>query len=203
MPDVAVAAKPARNMKPMPKTEPAVKPLPESETPATPLREAIKHKLLTSMFSETGHGAMLFEAVIPADWEYEAVLDPGFWVNVAPRLMKTPFTQDRDYTGSKIELRTADQAFYADLMITKIGKGGLVVKCLGPGIDIATGKRCPLDLETEGPWAGRKFAIQWNKELRGYDVIRKADGVVVADGTQFQTADVAIAWASAEAKKAA
>lgn len=203
MPDVAAAPKPARNMKPMPMAEPVIKPLPQSTVPPTPMREAVKPKLLDRNFSVAGHTGVVFEAVISADWDFEDVLDPAFWVNVAPRLVKNPFTQDKDYTGSKIELRTIDHAFYADLMITKVSKDGLVVKCLGPGIDIATGKRCPIDLQTEGPWAGRKYAVAWNKELRGYDVIRKADGVVVADGSQFLTAEKAIEWASAEAKKAA
>jgi hypothetical protein len=61
----------------------------------------------------------------------------------------------------------------------------------------------PVDLETEKPWAGRKFAIEWNAEKRGFDVLRKADGAVVADGEQFPTAELAVAWAVAAAKKAA
>ena len=200
MSDVAVAPKPARNMKPMLQPQRPAS-LPQSATPPQTLREAQAHKLKSSSFKVSEFARARFDAMLPADWDYEDALNPSFWSYIASTLGKNHYTNGQDLTGAFIDLATEDHAFYAHLYVRKILKeGGLIVQCIGPSVDPHTGKAMPIDLATGGPWAGRKFAIVWNADKRGFDVVRKADGEVVADGAQFHTAELAIAWAVAAAK---
>ena len=198
MSDVQQAVKPARNMKPMAKAEPVMQPLPQSAVPAQTLREASARKLKPHMFQESGQTRLTFEATLPAEWDYSDTLDPAFWSYIASKI-----GGDRRVIGSFIHLDTEDQAFYALLKVADVRKDGLAVVCIGPSVDPQTGEAMPVDLKTRRPWTGRKFDVRWNKASRGYDVIRKADEAVVADGGQFPTVELAVAWAVAAAKKAA
>ena len=198
MSEAAQAVKPARNMKPMPKVEPVMAPLPQSPVPAQPLREAQPKKIKPHMFQESGQTRLTFEASIPAEWDYSDTLDPAFWSYISSKI-----GGDKRVIGSFIHLDTDDHAFYALLKVTDVRKDGLAVVCIGPSCDPQTGEAMPIDLRTRRMWTGRLFDIVWNKGKRGYDVIHKADGEVVASGEHFPTAETAVAWAVAAAKKAA
>jgi hypothetical protein len=197
----AATVKPARNMKPMaPIQRPA--PLPQSVMPAQTLREAAPRKLKPSSFQGSEFARARFDAVMPAEWDFEEALRPAFWSYVVHEFKRNQLTGGRDRVGAFIDLGTEDHAFYAQLYVRGTTTDGLIVQCIGPSVDPKTGKTCPVNLKTGMPWAGRKYDILWNDEKRGFDVVLKANGEVVADGAQFPTAELAVNWA-VNASKAA
>lgn len=202
MTDVAVAPKPARNMKPMPQPQRPALP-PQSAKPAQTLREAAPRKLKPSSFQGSEFARARFDAVLPPEWDFEDAMQPEFWAYVSHKFRSNQLTGGRDRIGAFIDLATEDHAFYALLYVCDITKsGGLIVQCIGPSVDPKSGRTCPVDLKTGRPWGGRKFDVRWNEESRGFDVVLKATGEIVADGKDFPTAELAIAWAVNAARSA-
>lgn len=199
MSDAATAVKPARNMKPMPAPM-KPEPLPQSAKPAQTLREAAPRKLKPSSFKGSEFARARFDAVIPADYDFEDAIEPSFWSYVRQDFMPNALTGGMSRIGSFVDLTTEDHAFYAHLYVAGVTKDGLIVQCIGPATDPKTGKAMPVDLKTGLPWAGRKFDIRWNEETRGFDVVLKKTGEIVANGKDFPTAELAVAWAVAAAK---
>jgi hypothetical protein len=174
--------------------------LPQSAQPAQTLREAAPRKLKPSNFQGSEFARARYDAVMPAEWDFDDALRPSFWSYVAHEFKKNALTGGRDRVGAFIDLGTEDHAFYAQLYVRGTTTDGLIIQCIGPSVDPKTGKTCPVDLKTGLPWAGRKFDIVWNDEKRGFDVVLKATGEVVADGKDFPTAELAVAWAVNAAK---
>lgn len=171
------------------------------------LREEQPKVLRGSDLKVYGHGYERLTATIPAGWTLDDVLKPGFWTNVVHMFQKNQMTGGADRSGSIIELRTEDGAFYADLIVRAVLGRGLIVQCIGPSQD-KTGKACPVDLSTGLPWAGGaalssdQFDLKWNRDKRGFDIIRKADQQIVADGANFPTRELALEWISKTARAA-
>jgi hypothetical protein len=92
-------------------------------------------------------------ANISVEATFADAMRPGFWAYVAPSLQADKMRNAGDRTGSVIELRRQDNAFYAELYVKKVWPAGLEVVCIGPSFDPQTGEACPLDLETGLPWS--------------------------------------------------
>jgi len=140
-----------------------------------------------------------FDAMMPSGIAFEEALKPSFWTNVVHLLSRNQLTNQPDRSGAFIDLGTEDHAFYAKLYVRAVGSNGLIVQCIGPSID-AKGRACPVDLATGLPWTGAQpvesdgFDIRWNLGKRGFDIIRKSDQQVIADGSNFKTREMALEW---------
>lgn len=108
--------------------------------------------LKPSDFAVYGSHFERLTATIPTDCMFDDAMRPEFWAYVAPSLQRDKLRNVGDRTGSVIELRRQDNAFYAELYVRKVLQTGLEVVCIGPSIDSKTGKACPLDLVTGLPW---------------------------------------------------
>ena len=106
-------------------------------------------------FRETGVQYWTHTATMPTGWDFEDAMKPGFWTNVVHLIRGNKLTSDANKTGSIVELRTEDHAFFALLYIRAAMESGLIVQCIGPVSDPKSGKACPVDLETGLPWQGR------------------------------------------------
>lgn len=185
---------------------PSVKP-PRFQGPIMSVKRTEMAKTLKpSRFQAAEYTRAMFDAVLPADLDFDEVLKPGYWSNVVHLLKRNPIANEPDRTGALIHIGTDDHAFYGLLYVRAVLERGLIVQCIGPCIDVKTGKACPADLSTGGPWKGRtpiesdQFDLKWNLGKRGFDIIRKSDLQVVADGGNFPTREAAVEWINKTAK---
>ena len=150
-----------------------------------------------------------FDHVMQAGVPFEACLTPGYWSNVFHILQRNVATNAPDRSGAFVDVGTQDHAFIAKLYVRAVTSGGLIVQCIGPGIEPKTGRACPIDLSTGLPWTGGaplnsdQFEVKWNVGKRGFDIIRKSDLQIVADGGQFPTRELAAEWIAKTSKAAA
>jgi hypothetical protein len=164
------------------------------------MREEQQRTLKLGDFQESEYAYASFSATMPAGVAFEEALKPVFWTNILHLMRNIHQINGPDKTGAVIHLRTEDHAFYAMLYVRATSDRGLIVRCVGPAIEPKTGKACPIDLQTGLPWTGPKavrsdhFETHWNVGKRGFDIVRKADGTVVADGAAFPTKEVAEEW---------
>lgn len=166
---------------------------PVAAKPAEPRRRDVVPRFMRiSHFKGSEFARARYDAVIQADDDFSDALRPGFWAHVAQGLRGSMAQADR--TGAFIDLGTVDHAFYALLYVRAVTKEGLEVQCIGPAIDPKSGRTCPVDLSTGLPWTGRLYDIAWNPEAKGFEVVRKADGEVVAGGSEFTTREHALEW---------
>jgi len=142
--------------------------------------------LKPSAFSGAEYAFATFSAVLPVGWTVEDALKPEFWVHVAGKFSKDAFTGDPDKAGAIIELRTIDHAFYARLYVRAVQERGLIVQMMGEPVYLGQQQ-----VKTEG------YEINWNVGKRGYDVIRKSDRSIVADGAKLKTKEQAQSWVNA------
>lgn len=175
----------------------AEKPAPAA-APETP-----PYVLKPSDFAVYGHRHERLTATVPAGTPFEDCLRPGFWANIVHLMKRNIMTGGADRSGSIIELRTEDHAYYAEIYVRGVLERGLIVRCTGPAIDPATKQACPIDLQTgmalgaasrtreQGPVA--HLVPKWNPGKRGFDIIR-SDGQIVADGREFPTREQAEEW---------
>lgn len=127
-----------------------------------------------------------FSAVLPVGDTIADAVKPEYWRDVAVKLSKNPFTGDPDKAGSIIEIRTVDHAFYAELYVRAVQERGLIVHLIREPVYFG-----PKQVKTGA------YEINWNVGKRGYDVIRKSDRSIVADGTKIKTKEQAQAWVDA------
>lgn len=198
-----VAAAPAK--RPAKQTENAT--VPAAQMVPMTRREPKQVMLKQGDLQEIGFGYIEMTAKMPAGVAFEEVYRPNFWAGVVNILKKNiaanlPF----DRTGTIIHTHTEDGAYYALLYVRAVLERGLLVQCVGPAFDPKTGKACPVDLETGGPWLGARavgndaFELSWNGNKRGFDIVRKADMQIVADGANFPTRELAVEWINKTAK---
>ena len=76
-----------------------------------------------------------------------------------------------------------DHSAYAELYVRAVQERGLIVALLGEPIYF-------------GPKTAEhaKFEIKWNVGKRGFDILRKSDREIVADGGKLKTREQAMAW---------
>lgn len=180
--------------------------VPAASMPDRPKRESLPPALKPGDFEESQYAYLDVSAKMPAGMPFEAVYLPGFWGNVVHLFKKDVISGGSDRAGAIVHLRTEDHAFYAKLYVRAVLERGLIVQCIGPSIDPETGKACPIDLMTGMPWTGQRDAItthlepKWNGTKGGFDIVRKADLQIVADGSKFPTLEQALEWINKTAK---
>jgi len=146
MSDVTTAAKPGR-------TSVAAK-------PGQTLREAKPKTLPPSSLKPLGYGETeIMTLTVPTEWTFEDVLNPLAWTIVAGPIAANASRTQTDRVGSLVYVNTADNSFVAWLRIGKIlrdnmnGASGVEVLCIGPSVDLKTGRPAPLNLRTGLPWS--------------------------------------------------
>jgi hypothetical protein len=146
MTDVTTAAKPG-------KAAAAAKPV-------QTLREAKPKTLPPSSLKPLGYGETeILTLTVPPEWTFEDVLHPVAWTIIAGPIAANASKTQTDRVGSLVYVNTADGSFIAWLRINRIvrdhmnGASGVEVICIGPSIDLKTGRPAPLNLKTGLPWA--------------------------------------------------
>lgn len=131
--------------------------------PAAPrqqtLRETKPKCFAPSALKPLGYGTTDFMTLdVPEGWTFEDVLKPIAWTSVVNGIAADPGKTQPDRVGSLIYVNTLDNRFMAWLRISKICRNelknpcGVEAICIGPSIDLKTGRPCPLDLKTGLPW---------------------------------------------------
>ena len=96
---------------------------------------------------------------VPAGWYFGDVLNPLAWSSVVGPLAANALKTTVDRVGSLIYANTVDNRFIAWLRISAILRDdlknpyGMEVTCIGPCIDLKTGRPRPLDLKTGLAWS--------------------------------------------------
>lgn len=128
-------------------------------------------KIKQSAFQLSEHAYGRRSVTLPVGWTLTDILAPESWSEVAHQLVGNRLNGIPPQEGTMIEVRTQDHAFYAELYVRAVEKMALHVeviqyKPLGPQESKDTGK----------------FDVRWNVGRRGFDVIRKSDKQIVAEG---------------------
>lgn len=138
----------------------AAKPVPPilRQGPQT-LRETKTKTFAPSALKPLGYGETeIMTLTVPAEWTFEDVMNPKAWVSVVGPIAANDIKTQIDRVGSLIYLNTADNRFTAWLRISRICRDelkkpcGLEALCIGPSIDLKTGRPCPMDLRTGLAW---------------------------------------------------
>jgi hypothetical protein len=110
-------------------------------------------------FNALGYGDVEIATVVaPASATYADVLNPETWANIAPRVAEDAGKTQKDRVGSLVLVNTEDNSFLVWLRINKIVRNhmgnacGVETMCVGPAVDLKTGRPAPLDLKTGLPW---------------------------------------------------
>jgi len=119
------------------------------------------------------HMTRNFVADVDAGVTLDDVLKPEFFAHVASRLVP----------WSHIEVRPEDEAFYAELLVTRVGHNWVRCEVLQHK---ALGELVEQVPETAG------FEVKWGGPAKKHRVIRKSDGSVLQDG--FATAAEGNGW---------
>ena len=160
-------------------TKPEIKIVPEKTAQLAVLPPA------TSRFSitESGYAYAEVDVTQPLGHTVEDALHPEYWVHHAYKLKARAFTGEADRAGALLRLRTEDHAHFAMLYVRAVHDKGLTVQLLGEPFQLGTKAK-------ESP----SFEVRWNVGKRGFDVIRKSDREIVADGAKLPTRELADAW---------
>lgn len=126
---------------------------------AQSLRETKPKTFAPSSLKPLGYGETeIMTITAPGDWDFTDVMKPIAWTSVANQVAANAIKTQIDRIGSLIYLNDAKGRFMAWLRISGIVRDhlnnacGVKVMCIGPSIDVKTGKPCPLDLATGLPW---------------------------------------------------
>lgn len=126
---------------------------------APTLREAKQKGFAPSALKPLGYGETeIMTLTVPEGWTFEDVMKPIAWVSVVGPIAANDRKTQIDRIGSLIYVNTVDGRFMAWLRISEICRDelknpcGLKATCVGPAIDVKTGRPCPLDLKTGLPW---------------------------------------------------
>jgi hypothetical protein len=173
-----------------------------------PARAEKQHTAKPGSFRGSEFARERMDHVMDAGTPFEEVFKPGYWTNVFGLLAKNIATGHADRAGAIIDCATEDHAFYATLYVRAVTASGLIVQCIGPSVHPKSGRSWPVDLSTGGPWVGEvplesnMFDVKWNIAKRGFDIIRKSDNQVIADGGSFPTRELAAEWIKKTTKAA-
>lgn len=130
------------------------------------------------------------DVLMPIGHTFEDALRPEYWVNHAHRLARRPVTNDPAKVGSELIVRRMDHALMFRLYVRAVLERSLIVVPLVPD---ARGV-CVIEPEKSLAVATDHVDLRWNVAKRGYDVVRKSDGEVIADGARFPTREMAVDW---------
>ena len=129
------------------------------------------------------------DVTMPVGHTLEDALRSEYWALHAHKMLKPQFGSGPDWSGAIIYLRTDDHALYCQLYVRAVRQAGLDVAIVGAPTNFG-----PEVLNTGG------YESRWNVGKRGYDIIRKSDRSIVADGKNMRTRDDVQAWID-ESKK--
>lgn len=139
--------------KPAKAVPPILKPAPQT------LREVKPKTFAPSSLKPLGYGETeIMTLTVPAGWRFDEVMSPGSWVSIVNPIAANVTKTQIDRVNSEVRVTCADGSFIANLLITGIVRDamtnpcGVNVICIGPSIDLKTGKPCPLNLKTGLPW---------------------------------------------------
>ena len=123
------------------------------------LRETKPKTFAPSALKPLGYGTTDFMTLdVPEGWSFEDVQKSIAWTSVVNAIAADPGKTQPDRVGSLVYVNTADNRFIATLRIQKICRNelknpcGVETICIGPAIDLKTGRPCPMDLRTGLPW---------------------------------------------------
>lgn len=137
-------------------------PRPSREVTREP-REPEMKKFPQGAMQVLGHDRSILTITAPPEMTFENALVPGAWVN-ASRRVAMDTNRRREWLGSLIHLHAAGGDWFAILYIRAVVYDkfkqpcGLQVSCIGPSIDPATGKACPISTVTGLPMVERAEA---------------------------------------------
>jgi hypothetical protein len=127
--------------------------------PAQKLRDVQPKTLPPSSLKPLGYGETeIMTITLPPEWGFDDLINPAAFANVVNPIAANSIKTQVDRVGSLIYVSTADNSFVAWLRINRIVRNalgnpcGVEVLCIGPSIDLKTGKPRPLDLATGLPW---------------------------------------------------
>jgi hypothetical protein len=147
MSDVTAPAKPAKAVPPI------MKPAPQT------LREVKPKTFSPSSLKPLGYGETeIMTIAVPTGWTFEDVMKPVAWSSIVGPIAANSTKTQIDRVNSLIYATTADHSFMAWLLITGIVRDamnnpcGVNLICVGPSVDLKTGRPCPLNLKTGLPW---------------------------------------------------
>src|SRR5262245_3755705 len=165
----------------MPKTAPAAPPPAREATPTfMPVAAAapLKQKLLEKNCGVASFNFTRWSAVLEKEQALEDALEPAFWSSHVGKILGHDTMQGR---GDIIEIRKLDSGLYAELLVVEAGAGFIRVEV------VHRHEPKPIELPANVP-----FTTRWNAGKRLHEVIRKADGAVMAGN--FQTRGSAARW---------
>lgn len=174
MSEAAVATAPKKQAAP-PVTKPNPVQVSQGEAP---------HALKFSELQFAEFAFARFSVSLPVGWSFEETLKPEFWSVVAHRLQRDVMANSSDKSGAVIEIRTRDHAFYGELYVTAVQEKGLAVTVLREPVYFG-----PQEIPETGA-----YRAQWDDAKRGFDIIRKSDGSIVADGSRIKNRAMVKSW---------
>lgn len=152
--------------------------------------EAMKHqpvkKILDRQRSFTVYSNESYyrcAVTVPEGYTLEDCLTDEFWGNVLHYFKGNDFQQKKPRSGDIIEVRTDDNAWYAELYLLGVANETLKLKVLNY-------HNLTQRVEDEKS----SYQLRWNLNKRGFDVIRKSDRTVVQPAENLPTKDMAVAW---------
>lgn len=140
--------------------------------------------LKMSAFKDYTHWRAEYLVELPVGHQFEECLRPEFYAQVAHKLAANPMTNTKDRTGAKFVVVTEDNNFEAELCVTVVREKALEVKVY----------KEPVYYDLKEIPENDVNVARWNASLRGWDVVRKSDGAVVADGRNIKTRREAQNW---------
>lgn len=117
---------------------------------------------------DASHFRNRWMAVPPAAATIDDVCQPSFWLHSAAKLRRMDI----------IEVLPEDEAWYAELLVIRIGIGTAKVKVLNHAVIDEVGEE-PADFTTE---------ISWGGPAHKYRVVRKSDKHVISYGHESKAA---------------
>jgi hypothetical protein len=129
-------------------------------------REPVIQKFTANSMHLIGQDYAILTITAPNGMTYENALIPEAWVNVCRRVVQGADSRRREWLGSIIHLYSPTHAWFAHLYIRAIVYDkfkqpcGLQVSCVGPSIDLKTGKAMPINVATGLPWIDPKEDIE-------------------------------------------
>lgn len=120
--------------------------------------------------------------VTPHDTPFEDALKPEFWVHVAFKFK----------AWDRIELRANDDSWWAELVVRKASRSGLVVAVISHlSFDEQVSR------ETQEPTVPPGYVVNFGGPVHKYRVLRAADNTLLAHGLSKREAEE---WARNDAK---
>ena len=125
------------------------------------LRDVQPKKFPPSALKPLGYGdTQIMTAVAPPGMTFTEAMQPIAWSTVAAFVARDVLSTRnlKDGVGSLIVLDSEDGTFHALLRIGRVQRDGmnnpcgLDLICIGPSVDLTTGKAAPIDLATGKAW---------------------------------------------------